>query len=192
MKDIMIATSNSGKVKEYKELLEPLGYMVHSLSEIEHIDIEENGTTFAQNALIKAKSVKDKCDMIVISDDSGLEIDALNKEPGIHSARYLQGHDYKYKNQVILERLKNVEDRTARFICAIALVDDKEHVFEGVMEGSIAYQPKGENGFGYDPIFVVPQYNKTSAEITSEQKNAVSHRGQATRKLVECLKEKNI
>lgn len=192
MKDIMIATSNSGKVKEYKELLEPLGYMVHSLSEIEHIDIEENGTTFAQNALIKAKSVKDKCDMIVISDDSGLEIDALNKEPGIHSARYLQGHDYKYKNQVILERLKNVEDRTARFICAIALVDDKEHVFEGVMEGSIAYQPKGENGFGYDPIFVVPQYNKTSAEITSEQKNAVSHRGQATRKLVEYLKEKNI
>lgn len=192
MKDIMIATSNSGKVKEYKELLEPLGYMVHSLSEIEHIDIEENGTTFAQNALIKAKSVKDKCDMIVISDDSGLEIDALNKEPGIHSARYLQGHDYKYKNQVILERLKNVEDRTARFICAIALVDDIEHVFEGVMEGSIAYQPKGENGFGYDPIFVVPQYNKTSAEITSEQKNAVSHRGQATRKLVEYLKEKNI
>ncbi len=192
MKDIMIATSNSGKVKEYKELLEPLGYMVHSLSEIEHIDIEENGTTFAQNALIKAKSVKDKCDMIVISDDSGLEIDALNKEPGIHSARYLQGHDYKYKNQVILERIKNVEDRTARFICAIALVDDKEHVFEGVMEGSIAYQPKGENGFGYDPIFVVPQYNKTSAEITSEQKNAVSHRGQATRKLVEYLKEKNI
>lgn len=192
MKDIMIATSNSGKVKEYKELLEPLGYMVHSLSEIEHIDIDENGTTFAQNALIKAKSVKDKCDMIVISDDSGLEIDALNKEPGIHSARYLQGHDYKYKNQVILERLKNVEDRTARFICAIALVDDKEHVFEGVMEGSIAYQPKGENGFGYDPIFVVPQYNKTSAEITSEQKNAVSHRGQATRKLVEYLKEKNI
>ena len=188
----MIATSNSGKVKEYKELLEPLGYMVHSLSEIEHIDIEENGTTFAQNALIKAKSVKDKCDMIVISDDSGLEIDALNKEPGIHSARYLQGHDYKYKNQVILERIKNVEDRTARFICAIALVDDKEHVFEGVMEGSIAYQPKGENGFGYDPIFVVPQYNKTSAEITSEQKNAVSHRGQATRKLVEYLKEKNI
>lgn len=192
MKDIMIATSNSGKVKEYKELLEPLGYKVHSLSEIEHIDIEENGTTFAQNALIKAKSVKDKCDMIVISDDSGLEIDALNKEPGIHSARYLQGHDYKYKNQVILDRLKNVENRSARFICAIALVDDKEHVFEGVMEGTIAYQPKGENGFGYDPIFVVPQYNKTSAEITSEQKNAVSHRGQATRKLIEYLKEKNI
>lgn len=192
MKDIMIATSNSGKVKEYKELLEPLGYKVHSLSEIEHIDIDENGTTFAQNALIKAKSVKDKCDMIVISDDSGLEIDALNKEPGIHSARYLQGYDYKYKNQVILDGLKNVENRSARFICAIALVDDKEHVFEGVMEGTIAYQPKGENGFGYDPIFVVPQYNKTSAEITSEQKNAVSHRGQATRKLIEYLKEKNI
>ena len=192
MKDIMIATSNNGKVKEYKEILEPLGYKVHSLSEMEHVDIDENGSTFAENALIKAKSIKDKCDMIVISDDSGLEIDALNKEPGIHSARYLQGHDYKYKNQVILERLKDVKDRSARFICVIALVDEKEHVFEGVMEGSIGYEAKGENGFGYDPIFVVPQYGKTSAEISPEEKNAVSHRGKATRKLLEYLKEKNI
>ncbi len=192
MKDIMIATSNNGKVKEYKEILEPLGYEVHSLCEIEHVDIDENGSTFAQNALIKAKSIKDKCDMIVISDDSGLEIDALNKEPGIHSARYLQGHDYKYKNQVILDRLKDVKDRSARFICAIALVDEEEHVFEGVMEGSIGYEAKGENGFGYDPIFVVPQYGKTSAEISPEEKNAVSHRGKASRKLLEYLKEKNI
>ena len=99
MKDIMIATSNKGKVREYKSLLEPLGYKVHDLSELDPIEIDENGSTFQENALIKAKSIKDKCNMIVIADDSGLEIDALNKEPGIHSARYLEGHDYSYKNK---------------------------------------------------------------------------------------------
>ncbi len=192
MKDIMIATSNLGKVKEYKQLLEPLGYVVHSLKEMVPVDIDENGQTFAENALIKAKSIKNKCDMIVIADDSGLEIDALNKEPGIHSARYLAGHDYDYKNKVILERMKNKTDRKARFICAIALIDDKQHVFEGVMEGTIAYEPAGSNGFGYDPIFVVPQFNLTSAQLTAQEKNSVSHRGQATKKLLAYLKEHNL
>ncbi|MDO4377523.1 MAG: RdgB/HAM1 family non-canonical purine NTP pyrophosphatase [Erysipelotrichia bacterium] len=192
MKDIMIATSNLGKVKEYKQLLEPLGYTVHSLKEIDHVDIDENGQTFAENALIKAKSIKNKCDMIVIADDSGLEIDALNKEPGIHSARYLAGHDYDYKNKIILERMKDKTDRRARFICAIALIDDKQHVFEGVMEGTIAYEPAGTNGFGYDPIFVVPQFNLTSAQLTAQEKNSVSHRGQATEKLLAYLKEHNL
>ena len=189
MKDIMIATSNKGKVREYKSLLEPLGYIVHDLSELDTIEIDENGSTFQENALIKAKSIKDKCNMIVIADDSGLEIDALNKEPGIHSARYLEGHDYSYKNKVLLERMKGKTDRTARFVCAIALCDETgDHLFTGVMEGKINDQAAGDNGFGYDPIFLVEQFGKTSAQLTMEQKNSVSHRGIATRELLAYLK----
>ena len=189
MKDIMIATSNKGKVREYKSLLEPLGYIVHDLSELDPIEIDENGSTFQENALIKAKSIKDKCNMIVIADDSGLEIDALNKEPGIHSARYLEGHDYSYKNKVLLERMKGKTDRSARFVCAIALCDETgDHLFTGVMEGKINDQAAGDNGFGYDPIFLVEQFGKTSAQLTMEQKNSVSHRGIATRELLDYLK----
>lgn len=189
MKDIMIATSNKGKVREYKSLLEPLGYAVHDLSELDPIEIDENGSTFQENALIKAKSIKDKCNMTVIADDSGLEIDALNKEPGIHSARYLEGHDYNYKNKVLLERMKGKTDRTARFVCAIALCDETgDHLFTGVMEGKINDQAAGDNGFGYDPIFLVEQFGKTSAQLTMEQKNSVSHRGIATRELLAYLK----
>ena len=189
MKDIMIATSNKGKVREYKSLLEPLGYAVHDLSELDPIEIDENGSTFQENALIKAKSIKDKCNMTVIADDSGLEIDALNKEPGIHSARYLEGHDYSYKNKVLLERMKGKTDRTARFVCAIALCDEiGDHLFTGVMEGKINDQAAGDNGFGYDPIFLVEQFGKTSAQLTMEQKNSVSHRGIATRELLDYLK----
>lgn len=189
MKDIMIATSNKGKVREYKSLLEPLGYIVHDLSELDPIEIDENGSTFQENALIKAKSIQGKCNMTVIADDSGLEIDALNKEPGIHSARYLEGHDYSYKNKVLLERMKDKTDRTARFVCAIALCDETgDHLFTGVMEGKINDQAAGDNGFGYDPIFLVEQFGKTSAQLTMEQKNSVSHRGIATRELLDYLK----
>lgn len=189
MKDIMIATSNKGKVREYKSLLEPLGYTVHDLSELDPIEIDENGSTFQENALIKAKSIKDKCNMTVIADDSGLEIDALNKEPGIHSARYLEGHDYSYKNKVLLERMKGKTNRNARFVCAIALCDETgDHLFTGVMEGKINDQAAGDNGFGYDPIFLVEQFGKTSAQLTMEQKNSVSHRGIATRELLAYLK----
>ena len=189
MKDIMIATSNKGKVREYKSLLEPLGYKVHDLSELDPIEIDENGSTFQENALIKAKSIKDKCNMTVIADDSGLEIDALNKEPGIHSARYLEGHVYSYKNKVLLERMKGKTDRSARFVCAIALCDETgDHLFTGVMEGKINDQAAGDNGFGYDPIFLVEQFGKTSAQLTMEQKNSVSHRGIATRELLDYLK----
>ena len=189
MKDIMIATSNKGKVREYKSLLEPLGYIVHDLSELDPIEIDENGSTFQENALIKAKSIQGKCNMTVIADDSGLEIDALNKEPGIYSARYLEGHDYSYKNKVLLERMKGKTDRTARFVCAIALCDETgDHLFTGVMEGKINDQAAGDNGFGYDPIFLVEQFGKTSAQLTMEQKNSVSHRGIATRELLDYLK----
>lgn len=189
MKDIMIATSNKGKVREYKSLLEPLGYIVHDLSELDPIEIDENGSTFQENALIKAKSIQGKCNMTVIADDSGLEIDALNKEPGIHSARYLEGHDYDYKNKVLLERMEGKTDRSARFVCAIALCDETgDHLFTGVMEGKINDQAAGDNGFGYDPIFLVEQFGKTSAQLTMEQKNSVSHRGIATRELLAYLK----
>ena len=189
MKDIMIATSNKGKVREYKSLLEPLGYKVHDLSELDPIEIDENGSTFQENALIKAKSIQGKCNMTVIADDSGLEIDALNKEPGIHSARYLEGHDYSYKNKVLLERMKGKTNRNARFVCAIALCDETgDHLFTGVMEGKINDQAAGDNGFGYDPIFLVEQFGKTSAQLTMEQKNSVSHRGIATRELLAYLK----
>lgn len=189
MKDIMIATSNKGKVREYKSLLEPLGYIVHDLSELDPIEIDENGSTFQENALIKAKSIQGKCNMTVIADDSGLEIDALNKEPGIHSARYLEGHDYSYKNKVLLERMKDKTNRNARFVCAIALCDETgDHLFTGVMEGKINDQAAGDNGFGYDPIFLVEQFGKTSAQLTMEQKNSVSHRGIATRELLAYLK----
>lgn len=192
MKDIMIATSNNGKIIEYKKILEPLGFKVHSLAEIDPLEIDENGSTFSENALIKARSVKGKCDMIVIADDSGLEIDALNKEPGIHSARYLAGHDYEYKNRIILSRMEGISDRTARFVCSMALIDESEHVFEGIMEGKIADKPAGTNGFGYDPIFIVPQFNLTSAQLSIEEKNSVSHRGKATRQLLDYLKEHKI
>lgn len=192
MKDIMIATGNPNKVREYREMLEPLGFTVHDLTEIEHTDPEETGTTFAENAMIKARSVYNSADMMTIADDSGLSIRALNNQPGIYSARYLEGHDYKYKNRALLRRLKNKEDRSAFFTCAIAFIDHEghEHVFEGTFEGEIAYKPAGNNGFGYDPIFYLPQYGKTSAELLPEEKNAISHRGKATRKLLEYLHEK--
>ncbi len=190
MKEIMIATGNKNKTREYREMLEPLGYHVHDLSEIEHVDVEETGTTFAENALIKARSIHDAVRMMTIADDSGLSIRALNGEPGIYSARYLEPHDYDYKNKNLIERLKDKDDRFAWFTCAIALIDHNgvEHVFEGIMEGEIATELRGNNGFGYDPIFLLPQYGKTSAELSPDDKNAISHRGQATRKLLEFLK----
>ncbi|MGI6608841.1 MAG: RdgB/HAM1 family non-canonical purine NTP pyrophosphatase [Erysipelotrichaceae bacterium] len=190
MKDVMIATGNSNKVKEYRQMLEPLGYTVHELKEIEHLEVEETGHSFAENALIKAENIKDICNMIVIADDSGLEIEALDNQPGINSARFLAGYDYDYKNKAILEMLKNESNRKACFVCAIALVEEEKHVFEGVMEGSIAYEMKGENGFGYDPIFMTKEYGLTVAQLTSQQKNAISHRGKATKLLLEYLKGK--
>lgn len=188
MKDIMIATSNKGKVNEYRQLLEPMGFKVHDLSEIEHVDIIEDGTTFEENALIKARAVYQANQMITIADDSGLQIKALNNEPGIYSARYLEGMPYSYKNQVLVDRLKDKEDRSARFVCAIALIDEEgEHVFTGIMNGSIAHKPEGTNGFGYDPIFIPDGYDKTDGQLPIEVKNEIGHRGQATRKLLEYL-----
>ena len=193
-KRIIVATGNAGKMKEFKEVLGDLDADIVSMKEagIEE-DVEENGTTFEENALIKARAIAKKAtDAIVLADDSGLEIDYLNKEPGIYSARYL-GHDtsYDYKNKVILEKLKDVpkEQRSARFVCALAAVfqNGKEVVKRATIEGEIGYEIAGKNGFGYDPIFFVPEYGVTTAELTMEQKNAISHRGKALRMIKEEL-----
>ena len=157
-------------------------------------EINEDGKTFEENALIKARVVAEDTDAVVLADDSGLEIDYLNKEPGIYSARYL-GEDtsYEIKNQALLDRLSGVkkEDRTARFVCAIAAVlpDKREFVVRETIEGYIGEKPAGTNGFGYDPIFYVDEYGCSTAELSEEKKNEVSHRGKALRAMREVLKK---
>ena len=184
---LIFATGNENKMREIRQIFGSFGYEIMSMKEAGiSLDIVEDGTSFQENALIKARAVHEASGALVLADDSGLEIDALGKEPGIYSARYM-GEDTSYdiKNANLIERVKDVpEDRRgARFICAVAAVlpDGRSLVQTGVMEGRVAYAPAGENGFGYDPIFFLPQYGKTSAELSPEQKNAISHRGQALR-----------
>ncbi|MGN0428730.1 MAG: XTP/dITP diphosphatase [Acetatifactor sp.] len=184
-KKIVFATGNAGKVKEIRMILADLGMEVLSMKEAGiRLDIEEDGTTYEENALIKARAVAAHTDAIVMADDSGLEVDALNKEPGVYSARYL-GEDtpYSIKNAEIIKRLEGLEgeQRSARFVCAIAAVfpDKSEVTTRATIEGQIGFEEKGTNGFGYDPIFYVPEFGKTTAELTEEEKNQVSHRGKA-------------
>lgn len=187
MRKVIFATGNANKMKEIREILGDLDIELLSMKEAGiHADIVEDGKSFEENARIKAKAIRDLTGEIVLADDSGLEIDYLNKEPGIYSARYM-GEDTSYhiKNANLIERLKGVPDekRTARFVCAIAAAfpDGTEKTVRGVMEGRIDYEEKGENGFGYDPIFYLPEYGLTSAEISPEEKNKISHRGKALR-----------
>ena len=192
MKEIMIATSNAHKVEEFREMLEPLGIQVRSLLDLEEkVEIEETGTTFAENAMIKALNVHERLGIPVISDDSGLEVDAMDKAPGVYSARFL-GYDtpYEEKNQYIMDQVEG-KTRTARYVCAIAYVeeDGARHVFTGVVEGEIADHARGEKGFGYDPIFYYPPYGATLAEVSEEKKNAISHRGRALAQLIAYMKE---
>ena len=189
MKKLVFATGNQNKMREIREIYQDLGYEILSMKEAGvAVDIVEDGTTFEENALIKARAIANEVDAIVLADDSGLEIDYLNKEPGIYSARYM-GEDTSYhiKNANLISRLEGVPDekRTARFVCAIAAVLPNGEVLhsEGTIEGIIGYEEQGENGFGYDPIFYLPQYGKTSAELTPEEKNKISHRGEALEKL---------
>lgn len=184
---IVFATGNEGKMREVRLILKDLGLPVLSMKEAGvSLDIEENGTTFAENAMIKAKAVWQQTGGIVLADDSGLVVDYLGGEPGVYSARYL-GEDtsYEIKNQAIIDRLADAkeEERTARFVSAIAAVlpDGSELVTEGKVEGLIAHEPAGNGGFGYDPIFYLPEYGCTSAELSPEDKNAISHRGKALR-----------
>lgn len=193
MKKIVFATGNKDKMREIREIMADCEVEIFSMKEAGiDVDIVENGTTFEENALIKAKAIADHTDAIVLADDSGLEIDALNKEPGIYSARYM-GEDTSYtvKNRNLIERLEGVpkEQRTARFVCAIAAVlpGGKELVTRQTMEGYIGYEPEGENGFGYDPIFFLEEYGCSSAALSREQKNAISHRGKALRAMRDML-----
>lgn len=186
---ILFATGNAGKMKEVRMILQDLGIPVLSMKEAGiSAEIVEDGTTFEENAAIKAETIRNLTGDIVLADDSGLEIDCLDGAPGIYSARFM-GEDtpYTVKNAALLEKLSGVPEakRTARFVCAIAcaLPDGRTLTTRGVMEGIIAQEIRGENGFGYDPIFYLPEFGCTSAEITPEQKNEVSHRGKALRQM---------
>ena len=194
MKKIIFATGNEGKMREIREILSDLDVEVLSMKEAGiKADIVEDGTTFEENAVIKAKTICELCGEITLADDSGLEIDYLNKEPGVYSARYM-GEDtsYRIKNANLIERLEGVPDekRTARFVCAVAAAfpDGSVKTVRETMEGRIGYEEKGANGFGYDPIFFLPEYGCTSAELSMEEKNKISHRGKALRAIKEELK----
>ena len=185
MKKIVFATGNAGKMKEIREILADLPVEIYSMKEAGiEADIVEDGKTFEENALIKARTIRDLTGCPVLADDSGLEVDALNGEPGVYSARYM-GEDtsYRIKNQSLVERLEGVpvEKRTARFVCVIAAAfpDGTVCTTKGTIEGKIGYEERGENGFGYDPIFYLPDMSRTTAELSPEEKNAVSHRGKA-------------
>lgn len=193
----MVATQNKGKVKEIKEILGDLPVEVKTMGEVGiDIEVEENGTTFEENAIIKAEAISKLVpEALVIADDSGLEIDYLNKEPGIYSARYL-GKDtpYEEKNQIIIDRLDGVpkEKRTARFVCAMALakVGEETVTTYATIEGYIGDHAEGENGFGYDPIFFVDELGTSTAALSLEAKNEISHRAKALRAMVEIIKER--
>lgn len=203
MDTIIFATGNKNKMIEIRMILADLGCKILSQKEAGiQADVVEDGQTFEENALIKVTTIADIArkmpeykNAVVLADDSGLEIDALNKEPGIYSARYM-GEDTSYdiKNQALIDRLEGVPDekRTARFVCAIAaaLPDGSTEVVRGTMEGRIGYEITGENGFGYDPIFYLPQFGCSSAELEPEKKNELSHRGEGLRKMRKVLEEK--
>lgn len=198
---IIFATGNKNKMIEIRQILQDLGMEILSMKEAGiAIDIVEDGKSFEENAMIKASEIAElpevkAMDAIVLADDSGLEIDYLNKEPGIYSARYA-GTDTSYdiKNNLLISRLQNVPDeqRTARFVCAIAAVfpNGEKEVVRGTMEGRIGYEIAGANGFGYDPIFYLPEYRCTSAELTPEKKNELSHRGKALRMMRQIMEKK--
>ncbi len=196
---ILFATGNAGKMREIREILQDMDAEILSMKEAGiEADIQENGTTFEENAVIKAKAVAaaaGQSEVIVLADDSGLEIDYLNKEPGIYSARYLgENTSYAVKNQNLIDSLEGVPDhkRTARFVCAIAAVLPEGEVIttRGVIEGRIDYEEKGSNGFGYDPIFYVPEFGRTTAELSIDEKNRVSHRARALEDMKTKLKER--
>ena len=193
MKEIIVASTNQGKIKEIKAMLKDIDIEVLSMKDVleQELEVEETGTTFKENALIKAQTIANIVNKPVLADDSGLEVDALDKQPGIYSARFL-GADtsYNIKNQYIIDALKDKE-RTARFVCAMALVIPGQEpiLIEETMEGLINDKIEGANGFGYDPIFYFPPCQMTSAMMSMEEKNKYSHRAKALKKLYTILKE---
>lgn len=192
-KQIIFATGNKDKMREIREIMADVDVEVISMKEAGIIvDVVEDGTTFEENSLIKAKAIAEHTDAIVLADDSGLEIDYLDKAPGVYSARFM-GEDTSYdiKNQALIDKLDGVpkEARTARFVCAIgAVLPNKETlVVRETMEGYIGYEIAGENGFGYDPIFYLDEFGCSSAALSREQKNEISHRGKALRAMKDIL-----
>jgi len=193
---LILATQNKNKVIELKRLLSDYPhYEVLSLSDLNIIDdIEETGTTFESNARLKAQHIYNLTGYACLADDSGIEIEALNNEPGVYSARYLgEQTSYAIKNKSILDRLENIENRKARFVSVVCLIlsDEEIQSFEGIMPGTIGYEPRGFNGFGYDPIFVPEGYELSYAQMYLDIKNQLSHRGKALRKAVEYLEKRN-
>lgn len=198
-KRLIVATGNEGKMVEFRQILGDTDREFASLKDMDLQDIEivEDGTTFEENAIIKAKAIMEVTGEMVLADDSGLEVDYLDKAPGIYSARYL-GEDtpYTVKNNHIISLLEGApeEKRSARFVCVIACAfpDGRVLTSRGTVEGQIGYEEKGENGFGYDPIFYVPEFGCTTAELSPEDKNRISHRGKALRHMHEMLKKEGI
>ncbi|MEO4052042.1 XTP/dITP diphosphatase [Solibacillus sp. CAU 1738] len=192
MKQVVIATKNKGKAKDFEALFAPLGYEVVTMFEVApDMEIEETGTTFEENAVLKAETLAKALNTIVIADDSGLAVDTLNGEPGVYSARYAGDHDDEANIVKVLEKLTGVpeEERTARFCCALAIAGPEMETFTvfGTCEGVILEEKRGSNGFGYDPIFYVPHLERAMAELSPEEKGSISHRGNAIRKLAEAL-----
>lgn len=190
--NIIIASNNKGKIKEFKKILEPLGYNVFSQSEAGvNIEVEETGTTFEENAKLKARAIYNLKHTAVLADDSGIVVDYLNGEPGIYSARYMGLQTDEERRRCVLYKMKDAkkEDRTARYVCCICYIEEngKENIVNGVWEGIVADKEYGENGFGYDPIFMPNGSDKTVAQMLPEEKNTISHRAMAIQKLKELL-----
>jgi len=190
--ELLVATHNPGKKQEYLELLAPIEAKIRFPDDLDvHLDVRETGTTYAENARKKAESYARASDMLTLADDSGLEVDALDGAPGIHSARYVVGSDAD-RVQALLSDLHDVpwEERTARFQCVIVVVTQRGETYEakGVCEGMIAYEPVGEAGFGYDPVFYVPDYESTMAQLSRQTKNRISHRARAARAALPTLR----
>lgn len=192
---IIAATTNKGKIREFQEILGELGYQVVSMhDEGIDVEVEETGTTFSENALIKARAIALLCDYPVIADDSGLCVDAMDGAPGIYSARFAGDDATDYdRNVKLLETLKDEENRKAQYVAAIAYVapDGTEMTTEGTVDGEILREEHGTGGFGYDPLFFCTEIGKCFGLATPDEKNAVSHRGRALKKLCEMLKEEN-
>lgn len=192
---IIFATGNENKLREIRQITENMGIEIVSMKDAGYYtEVEETGTTFEENAYLKASAIAKKCNLPTLADDSGLEIDYLNKEPGIYSSRFM-GEDtpHSVKNAELLRRMEGVPDekRTARFVCAICLVrpDGSSETVRATMEGRVAYKSAGKNGFGYDPIFFLPERGCTSAELSPEEKNKISHRGKALRMMRDILEK---
>lgn len=194
-KKLVFATNNQGKVNEIRQILSEEHFEIFALKDLDiDIDIEENGASFEENAIIKAKAIMEMTGEMVLADDSGFEVDYLDQEPGIYSARYLgEETPYEVKNAEILKRCQDAKEgeRAARFVCAIACAFPDGNIITtlGIIEGELAKEPAGINGFGYDPIFYLPERGCTTGEMPPEEKNKISHRGIALRKMVEKLDE---